>query len=378
MSVRIYNDNFLDLNVISQLTYSSEQTNFPVLNAFNLQRRSKVWRTNGHWGIDATNNTIIFRETSAVDLTATVAESDYSDSTSFFAAIKTAMEAVGGSTYTVESDSTTLKVKITSNGVGGGGIFEVDWVNSTISDVLGFHSSEEDTGALSYIADILKIHTDEWIKFDFGVSNLPTAFALIGSRNEPIKISPSATFELLGNETDNWSSPTGQATLTYDDEVIFVADGNGLWPEALRYARLRIIDSSNVNGYIQIGAIFLGQFFEGTRGKVQFPFGGRYIDRSRTVISEGGQTFSDVREKTEQFSIQWKALTIDEKETIDTIFDSFGTSNPFFVQFDSNSNLAFSGRSEKYLRYVKFQTAPTYSLESPQNFSCKMDLIEEL
>lgn len=378
MSVRLFNDNFLDLNVISQYTFSSEQTNFPVDNVFNLQRRSKVWRTNGYFEITSSNNEIIFRETTAVDLTATVAVGNYSSSTALFAAIKTALEAVGGSTYTVESDATTLKTKFTSNGVGGGGIFEIDWINSSMASVLGFNTIEEDTGLLTYTADTLKIHTDEWIKFDFGISTLPTAFALIGPRNSPLKITPSATFQLQGNETDNWSSPTASATLTYDDEVIFLTSTTGLWSEALRYARLRVIDTSNPNGFIEIGALYLGGFFESTRGQVQFPFVGNYIDRSSTVTSEGGQTFSDIRQKTESFKIEWYGLTIAEKETIDDFFADFGTSSPFFVQFDSEDNLAFSSRNEKYVRFVKFESSPSYRLESPGLFSCTMDLIEEL
>lgn len=380
MSVRLFNDNYIDLDVISQLTFSSEQANFPLTNAFNLQRRSKVWRTNGYWDITASNNEIIFRETVAVDLTATIAVDEYTDSTSLFAAIKTALEAAGSSTYTVESDATTLKIKITSDGAGGGGIFEVDWPNSSMASVLGFNTSEEDTGLLTYTADLLRIHTEEWIQFDFGISNLPQAFCLIGARNAPIKISPSATIQLQGNETNNWSSPTADITLDYDDEVIFTANSDGLFPEALRYARLRIIDNDNVFGFVEVGALFLGTFFEGTRGKVQFPFQGKYVDRSNTVTSEGGQTFSDIREKTEEFSIDWFGLTISEKETIDSFFDDFGTSNPFFVEFDrdTESNLAFSSRVEKYVRYVKFQGAPTYALESPDVFSCSMNLIEEL
>ena len=379
MSVRIFNENVLDPNLISNQVFSSEQTAFPASNALNFQRRSKVWRTNGHWEITSSNNTIVFRETTAVDLTATVAVADYSSTVALFAAIKSALEAAGSSTYTVESDATTLKVKFTSNGAGGGGIFEIDWTSSSMASILGFVSTEEDTGALTYTADELKIHTDEYIEFDFGISTLPTAFALIGARNSPIKITPSATIKLQGNETNSWGSPTADLTVDYDDEVFCSVNTSGLWSEALRYARIQIIDQANVNGFVEIGALFLGTFFEGTRGKAQFPFRGEHVDRSKRVISEGGQTFSDIREKTEKFSIDWFGLTIAEKESIDDLFFELGTGNPFFVQFDGSTDpLAFSGRKEKYLRYVKFERAPSYQLVSPGNFSCKMTFLEEL
>ena len=121
------------------------------------------------------------------------------------------------------ADSTTLKTKITSDGAGGGGIFEIDWTSasSTMASVLGFDTAGEDTGYLTYTADELKIHTSEWIKWDFGISTLPKAFCLIGARNAPIKITPSATIKLQGNETDEWSSPSTDTTLTYQDDVIY-------------------------------------------------------------------------------------------------------------------------------------------------------------
>ncbi len=376
MSVRILHNNFLDTSLVSHQTQSSEQTAFPASNMFNFQRRSKVWRSNGYWEITSSNNTIIFRETLAVDLTATVTAGEYTSSTALYTAIKSALEAVGDSTYTVSTDATTLKVKIASNGSGGGGVFQIDWVNSTMGSTLGFATTEEDTGALTYTADELKIHTSEWVKWDFGISTLPKAFCLIGSRNSPIKISPSATLKLQGNETDIWTDPSSEITLTYEDDVIYSINSAGLWDEALRFARLLIQDTDNPQGYVQIGSLFLGDYFDAVRGRVQYPFSGVYVDSSLTTFSEGGQSFSDIRQKTEVFSITWFGLTIADRENIDDLWDNLGTSNSFFMQFDPDT--AFSSSGNKLIRFVKFQSAPSYELVSPGNFSCKMILREEL
>lgn len=378
MGVRILWDNFLDTDLVSSQTESSEQTAFPADNLFNFQRRSKVWRSNGYFEITSSNNGIVFRETTAVDLTATVAAANYTSASALYTAIKTALEAAGASTYTVAQDSTTLKHKITSDGGGGGGIFEIDWTHasSTMASVLGFNTDEEDTGALTYTADSLKVHTSEWIKWDFGISTLPNAFCLIGARNSPMKITPSATIKLQGNETDEWSSPSTDTTLTYQDDVIFTVSSTGLWSEALRYARLYIEDKDNTAGYVEIGSLFLGDYFEAARGAAQYPFQGQYVDRSITSFSEGGQTFSDVRDKAEVFSITWFGLNIADKESIDTLWLELGTSNPFFVQFDPDTNFSSSGNN--MIRYVKFQSPPSYELVSPANFSCKMTLREEI
>src|SRR3990167_10471240 len=104
MGVRILHDNFLDESLVSHQTESSEQAAFPVSNAFNFQRRSKVWRSNGYWEITSSNNVIVFRESVGVNLTATVTAGEYTKSTTLYPAIKTALEAGGVLFFTVSND----------------------------------------------------------------------------------------------------------------------------------------------------------------------------------------------------------------------------------------------------------------------------------
>lgn len=377
-NVKIMNYNYLDSDIISAYYQSSEQTAFPATNLYNAARRSKVWRSNGYWEITASNNVIIFQETTSVNLTATVAAANYTSTTTFLAAIKTALEAAGDSTYTVAQDTTTGKIKITSNGAGGGNIFSLMWshASTTMESVLGFSNASDDTGALTYTADVLKIHTSEWLKWDLGISSNPKSFVMIGQRNSAIKITPSATLTLQGNETDAWTTPSYSQTLTYNDATIALHSSTGLHTEALRYWRLLISDQSNANLYVEIGAIYLGDVFEPTYGAVQFPFNGTYKDLSTTSYSEGGQSFSDVLEQTEEFSVDWFGLIKTEKETIDSHFADVGTHYPFFIALDPNN--AISSINDYYTRYVKYASDPLYSLESPGIFSMSMSLREEL
>lgn len=376
---RIMTTNYLDPDIVSNSYASSAQAAFPASNLYNAQRRSKVWRSNGFWEVTTSNNTIVFNESVGVDLTATITADDYTSTASFLTAIKTALEDAGASTYTVTQDTNTKKIKIVSNGAGGGNIFTIKWTDSDsqgFASLAGYDITTDDSGSLTYIADELKIHSSEWIKWDFGISTNPTSFILIGPRNSPIKISPTATLKLQGNETNVWDNPSYETTLTYDDEVISLVDADGFHTEALRYWRLYIEDKSNGNGYVEIGSLFLGIFFQATRGAISFPLSGNYVDRSVTSFSEGGQTFSDVRQKTEILGFEWRLLTKSEKEEIDDIFNNNGVSLPFFIQLDPD--LAFSSRSAKYIRFVKFDSAPTYSLDSANNFTCQMVLREEL
>lgn len=378
-NIKIMTDNFIDLDVVSNATVSSEQTAFPVSNIYNKQRRSKVWRSNGYYEITSLNNKIVFQETNSVNLTATLTAGNYT-TTTLFAHIKTQMEVIGDSTYTISQDTTTKRIKFVSNGSGGGGIFKLIWtsdsVTQALAQILGFLSTEDKTGALTYLADELKIGSGEWIKWDFGISTNPKAFALIGPRNKPIKISPSATLKLQGNETNVWTSPTYETTLTYNDSVISKFSDTGLHTEALRYWRLFIDDTKNPLGYVEVGSIFLGDFFTPSQGSVQFPFEGNYVDESNIIFSEGGQSFVDIVEQTETFSFEISFLTVNEKEQIDLFFQKVGKGVSFFIVMDPNA--VFSSDNNYFFRYVKFIDPPSYRLTNPGLFSVTMNLREEL
>lgn len=383
MATRLLNKNLLDLGVLASSFVSSEQTAFPIDNVYNQQRRSKVWRSNGYWEIVSGSNTIVFRESTGVDLTATITAGTYASTALLLAEIKSAMEFVGASTYTVITQTNTNKINITSDGSGGGGIFELRWsdVNSTaMAGVLGFDSSSNDTGVLTYTADVLKIHTSEWIKWDFGISTNPDVLVVIGKRNEPIQISPTATIKLQGNETDVWTSPSYDQTITYDSTTMSKFKTNdidgGLHTESLRFWRLEIIDQDNPNGYIETGIVYLGDYFSYEKANVQFSFSGSYIDRSVTVTSEGGQTFSDEKQDTEKFGLDWYPLTNVDKDELDLFFNEFKTANPFFIQVDSGT--AIGTTSDKYLRYVKLTAPISWSTNIANIYKASWSVQEQL
>lgn len=377
-TIYLFNDNFIDPAVVSSAQYSSQQTAFPYSNITNFNRRSKVWRSNGYWEITSSNNTIIFEETASVNLTATVTAGTYTSTTSMLAALKTALEDAGASTYTCSVDASTNKIKIASNGVGGGGILNLEWSNAstTMESILGFDGTSDDTGALTYTADELRISTGEFFTWDMGISSLPQSIAIIGPRNTPLRISPSATLKLQGNETDVWTAPTYEQSLTYDDSCIALFSSTGLHTEALRFWRLLIEDLSNPLGYVEIGSIFLGRVYSPTYGRPQFPFNIELVDRSPLIFSEGGQTFSDIREQTAQYQTDWLGLRKDEVESVMDFFADVGTARPFFVLFDPDE--VFSTDFKKSLKYVKFASEPRFSLVTPNNYRMTLEFREEL
>jgi len=373
--LRLFSENYADSESYANLLKSSEQANFPATNLLSKIRRSKVWRSNGYFKIESGSNTITFRDSASTDLVATIAAGEYSTTALFMAAVDSAFESAGAANYTITQNS-SLKFVITSDISGGATAFKIIWsASAAMAGIMGFDVADL-SGAISYTSDYLKIHTDEFVTFDLGLPSLINAFTLTGPRNRAIKLSTTATLKLQGNYTNSWTSPAYDSTLTYNDEIIYaMSETDFSLGTPLRYWRLQLVDQ-NPNGYIEIGSIFLGTWYAPTRGAAQFPLKSALDDRSTTIYSEGGQSFSDVLEKTQNYSADWVGLNKDELDEILKIFANFGTSYPIFIMFDSQA--AFSPSINRFLKLVKFKDSPQFELRSPNNFSMSMSFREEI
>lgn len=101
---------------------------------------------------DAARRTIDFEETSGTELNSVLNAGTYTPS-ELATEIKTRMDAVGASTYTVTYDSTTRKFTVVSDLVGGGGIFTLLFGTGTnagsyrVADLLGFNDADKSTAA---------------------------------------------------------------------------------------------------------------------------------------------------------------------------------------------------------------------------------------
>lgn len=376
--VRIFWENYIDLDYLASTDVSSEKAAFPVVNAYNSQRRSKVWRSDGYFNVTSSNNEIVFRETSGgPDLTATIAEDEYTSLSAMCAAIKAALEAVGDSTYTVTNVlADGYKFKIVSNGAGGTGIFHLMCSDGgfTAASILGFDTSSDLTDAsLTKTADFLRINTSEWIEWDLGIATNPSSFALIGPRNKPLEFSPNAVIKLQANHTDNWISPPWEKILTYSDFSLFETSDTGLANDEYRFWRV-VFQDQNPNGYIEVGAFMLGEFFNPVRGRVQFPLEISQEDRTNVVFSEGGQSYSDIKPKSARYSINWFGLQKADIELIEDYFAIYGKGIPFFVSMDSTE--VFTSEAERRVIFCSFENEPSFTLERPDVWSTSFVLRE--
>lgn len=371
---------FTDPDVVSNAYKSSADSSYPVSNVYDLDRRRKMWRTAGYWLVTSGANTIVFQDTAGVNLTATIAAGEYTSDTAFLAAIDAALEAAGAANYTVTRDATTNRIKITSDLSGGATVFRLMWTAATgFGDLLGFDTSADDTGASTYTADLLRIHTSEWLKWDLGIPTNPTALVVMADRNVPMQLSPTATVKLQGSHTDSWTSPSVDLTLTVRDFILgYVApDGiAGASSGGYRYWRLYIEDKDNPVGYLQFGVAILGSHVDITRGCPEFPLEMQGEDLSTVQVSEAGQVFAGRRPKTESIVLNWAKLDVASCEALNSVWESHGTHSNFVVVMDNDE--VFSSDGFNQVRLVRFGAQPTRRLVSPGNFSYTWQLKEAL
>jgi len=379
MSMLIFSRNYTSPQVVANAYVSSADANYPVANAYNTERRRRTWRTAGFFEVVDGENVIVFRESVGVDLIAVITPASYASDSLFFAAVKAAMEAVGDSTYTVSRDATTDRIKITSNGSGGGGLFQLQLTDANFADMaalLGFSTASNLTGALTYEADLVRLHSSEWLLWDLGIPSNPSGLIGLIDRNSTASYSGGAVIKLQGNETNEWSSPSFESAVVVSEGTLSLLNSLGFHTNGLRYWRLYFEDKENAEGYIELGAVCLGLHTVITRGCPVFPLNSEFQDRSNIVFSENGRTIAGEKAKYQKYSLDWAGLDRASFEALTRVWETFGLHTSFFMAMDPTE--AFSTDSGLWCKLVKFDGAPSSTLVSPGNWSMAWPLREEL
>jgi len=379
MSFMIFSRNYTSPQVVANAYVSSAEADYPVSNVYDTERRRRLWRTAGYFEVVDGENVIVFRESVGVDLSTAVSPAGYASDSLFFAAIKTALEAVGASTYTVTRDATTDRIKIASDGSGGGGIFQLMLTDGDFADMaalMGFSTASNLTGALTYEADLVRLHSSEYLLWDLGIPSNPTGLVGLIDRNSALSFSGSAVIKLQGNETNEWSAPSFEVDVTVSDGALSALAPNGFHTVGLRYWRLYFEDKANVDGYVELGAVCLGMHTVINRGCPVFPLNTEFQDRSNVVFSENGRTIAGEKAKYQKYSLDWAGLDKASHEALSRVWENFGLHTSFFMAMDPTE--AFSTDSGLWCKLVKFDSAPASTLVSPGNWSMEWPLREEL
>jgi hypothetical protein len=137
--------------------------------------------------VNATNNKIDFEETTAVQLTATVASGLYNGLT-LSTAIRDALNAAPGhaSFYSVSFNTITKQMTLTSDGSGGDGLFTLRFGTGTnilqsIATTIGFYKVDR-TGGLFYASDAVVKLQQAFFELNFDVQTNQPGHTIYDSR----------------------------------------------------------------------------------------------------------------------------------------------------------------------------------------------------
>lgn len=328
----------LDTNRVltATLTPSSEDSEFPASN-LQLYSRARTWRASGYFVITSSNNKLNFDEGGS-ELTATITAATYTPTT-LAAEIKTQMDGAGGAgTYTVTFSTSTGKWTLASDQA----TFNLLWntgtdTANTIGDTIGFDTSADDTGAVTYTGDNIALHTEEFLVVDLGSALAVDSVALMFNPIDGITTSSTATIKIQANASNSWGSPSVDVTLTPDtqDKVathFFSSD------QSYRYWRLSIIDPDNANAYLEIPKLILANATELSQNPEQV-FTYQLTDKSEIKRTDYGHLYADQRPNLRSMEFSYKYMDYSDAETLLDIYNTIQSHIPIGISLDSEAIL---------------------------------------
>lgn len=184
--------------------------------------------------------------------------------------------------------------------------------------------------------------SSEWIKKDFGSAVSITDVAIIGHN-----FSDAAVVKIQGNASDSWGAPSVDETITWRE---YIMDKN-FTGGSFRWWRVTIADAANVDTYVELGYIFLGNNL--TLGDIiNREFSLIYIENSLVHESRTGQVFGDQGISRRLWTFSLPHLEGSEITDLDTMWESVGKYRPFVFFIDetdtANNPPAFGIFSENW------------------------------
>ena len=215
---------------------------------------------------------------------------------------------------------------------------------SNLFDTAGYtltENSEESTYPVENAQDYqLSKHyrttgdTSEWVKVDGLASEAITAnIAFIAGHNIT---SGATTIKIQGHNTDVWTSPTVDETITHSTGVMWDA----FTSDDLRYWRWLVADAANPDTYLKIGRLGLGTYFDLANWPLP-SWTRKTIDTSTVRRSPTGQLYGDEGITYLEYTFDLNILTNAERVNLETMWETNKKVKPIlFIPHPTDTTLA--------------------------------------
>ncbi|MGV8130686.1 MAG: hypothetical protein ACP5N7_01125 [Candidatus Pacearchaeota archaeon] len=346
-----YRARFSDNNFASSayLTeYSSYKTGYSYLNIFDTNR-SKKWVSNYCFVIDSTNNKIYIND--SIDKTITLTSSKYSATT--LATHITSQLNAASSNWTCSYSSTTRLFTISRT---TSATLRFSQTANAAWNSLGYVITSDQT-ATSFVAQLPRIHTEEYFIFDLKEEKPIDFIALISPIDEIFGISKAATITLEGSNLNYFTSPAISINIPiYDNGAFkFIDDQYSTY----RYWRLRINDQMNDAGEISFSHLYLGDYTTITQSNISIGIEEIENDTTTQTSAESGKLYFDENLKYTEFnSLAIDSIRLADKTTLLDMWSRIGKSTPFYISIDPTA--CASNDVSSTTRFVYFNNMPSF------------------
>lgn len=301
---RAYWDNLI-IRTPSQVFSSSNDPSLPTENMLD-QRRSKVWRSRVGWTtVLGTNDVIDVTESVSGAFQVILPPANASSGASVAGTLTNLLNAAAtDNTYLVTYDTVTRKFTIArATGTAG---FDLNWSTGpgalrTFGADLGFDTSSDDTGLLSYIGDNPVRKSAEFVIIDTQVAEAADAAFMVESN-----VDVSGNVRVQGENAGTFLSPIFEQVMVGGDPedpgklvALFTV------PQSFRFWRFFFDDRDNPAGFSQFGFSSIGPATEFDRA---FNLGLREQRDELTAMTLGdlGAVFTDIKPSRDTWNFVFK------------------------------------------------------------------------
>ena len=239
--------------------------------------------------------------------------------------------ATWANTYTAAYSTSTKKFTLArATGASTMGLMWTDahWLGRSMGLDLGFLVAADDTGATTYDSDAASYQSRHSIEVDFGQSLGVTSSVVINHN-----AGSGGTFTIEANDEPFWEdTPDFTDTLLgpsrpEDMRIEFFAE------QQKRYWRLVIDDTTNVDGFSEVGIWYLGSYFEPGQG-----YSGGWAsprkELSQVGFSDHGAPYMDDKPTAQSWRVIFRPLSETDKDSFESMAAYVKTSRLFFAALD--------------------------------------------
>lgn len=363
--IRFMHNNLIE-TYSDDTTSSSANSTFPLANLSG--ERYDPFKFAGNFVIDSTNNTVYFND-GASD-TSTITSGEYTAS-ALATEIQTQLNT-DSSGWTVSYSTSTYRFTISNT---SSVTLELSSTSNAAWDTIGFTTSTDLTGT-SFEGDAARIHTQEYITFDFGYNADITFLAILPEADGVLNFSDLATLTLkTSNVSGNWDDPAETVALTLNNSgIVTFLDSTETFQN--RFVRIEIEDKSNADGpELPINYIFLGTYFTLDSININRQFSWSSVDPSETQQTISGAKYFFKRDRRDIIeSVTFPFLEDDDYENIRDFIEDVGITERFVVTLDPL--VCFSDDLLEFTRLVRILDVPEFSNNGVRRFSATMTLEE--